>query len=322
MLDVFTGGPIKDKIRRELDAPLIKGTSKDGKEKLSYFGLSGPLLYDIIEWQDYLKDFTVVEESYTGRRERSKERNRQELLLKTSFIVDLQDSKGVINDFLTLLYGDIDRDIILKGKGDFDKELPKKYFGLIYLDYYGGIFKAKYREDAIKKFIYNQKEISEKDRDYVLLITVENLDRGKKEKSTLISEILDNLELTRVDSECLKTFKRYISRCSYGLLQKIYVPIQIYLYIKSCGDEIRCFDPVIYREEKIGSLQTAEMLHFRFVISIKKNRKMASPMIKDIIDIYNLNLLTVEEGKIVPCREQTPKLLLKKEKGAKEYSTC
>jgi hypothetical protein len=322
MIDIFTGGPIKDKIRKELDAPLIKITSKDGREKLPYFGLSGPLLYDIIEWQDYLKDFTVVEKSYTGRRERSIERNRQELLLKTSFIIHLKDSRGVINDFLTVLYGDIDKDIILNGKGDFDKELPKKYFGLIYLDYYGGIFKAKYREDAIKKLIHNQKEISEKNQDYVLLITVENLDRGKREKNTLISEILDNLEYAQVDSKCLTNFKRYISSCSYGLLQKIYVPIQIYLYIKSCGDEIRCFDPIIYREEKIGSLQTAEMIHFRFVIFIKKNRKTAAPMIKDIIDIYNLKLLTVEEGKIVPCREQTPKLLLKREKGAKEYSTC
>jgi hypothetical protein len=133
MIDVFTGGPVKDKIRKELDTPLIKEVSKDGKEKLSYFGLSGPLLYDIIEWQDYLKDFTVVEKSYTERKERTMERNRQELLLKNSFIMQLRDGRGVINDLLTVIYGDIDRDIILKGKGDFGKELPRQLFGLIYL---------------------------------------------------------------------------------------------------------------------------------------------------------------------------------------------
>jgi hypothetical protein len=322
MIDVFTGGPIKNKIRRELDSLLIKETSKDGKEKLSYFGLSGPLLYDIIEWQGYLKDFTVVEESYRGRKERSVKRNRQELLVKTSFIISLQDSRGVINDFLTILYGDIDRDIILNGKGDFDKELPKKHFGLVYLDYYGGIFKAKHREDAIKKVIHNQKEFSAKDQDYVFLITVENLDVGKKEKSTLVNGILDNLELAQVDSDCLATFKEYLSKCSYGSLQKIYVPFRIYLYTKSCGDEIRSFEPVIYHEEKVETSKTAEMLHFRFIISIRKKGKTAPTMIKDIIDICNLDLLTVKEGKIVLYREQNPKLILKREKGAKERSTC
>ena len=255
---------------------------------MSYFGLSGPLLYDIIEWQDYLRDFTVVEESYTRRRERSKERNRQELLLKTSFIVDLQDSKGVINDFLTLLYGDIDRDIILKGKGDFDKELPKKYFGLIYLDYYGGIFKAKYREDAIKKLISDQKQNSKSNTDYVLLITVENLDKGETEKRALIHEILENLKDTRVDSGSLKKFTRYLSKCGYGLLQKIYVPLQIYAYARYCGDDVGFYDPIIYQEQKSDASKAAEMLHFRFTISIQKSRKTAIPNIRDIVKICNL----------------------------------
>ena len=310
MIDVFTGGPVKDKIRKELDTPLIKEVSKDGKEKLSYFGLSGPLLYDIIEWQDYLKDFTVVEKSYTERKERTMERNRQELLLKNSFIIQLRDGRGVINDFLTVIYGDIDRDIILKGKGDFGKELPRQLFGLIYLDYYGGIFKAKHREDAIKKLISGQKEISEKNNDYVLLITVENLDKGEIEKKALVGEILDNLEEARVDGESLKNFKRFLSGCRYGLLQKIYIPIKVYRYAKDCGEDTRCFDPVIYQESKSEGVRSAEMLHFRFIVSIKKDRRDAWPMISDIVNICNLKLLTVEKGKIVPYKEQAPKLYL------------
>lgn len=310
MIDVFTGGPVKAKIRKELDAPLIKEVSKNKKEKLSYFGLSGPLLQDIIEWQDYLKDFTVVEKSYAGRKERSMERNLQELLLKNSFITQLRDGRGVINDFLTVIYGDIDRDIILKGKGDFGKELPKQHFGLIYLDYYGGIFKAKQREGAIKKLISDQKEISEKDCDYILLITVENLDKGEKEKRRLVNEILENLENARVNSKSLRNFKRYLSGCRYGLLQKIYVPLQIYLYTKSCGDVIKCYNPIIYQENKIETKKGAEMLHFRFIISTQKNRKAAPPMIKDLVHICNLKLLTVEKGKITLHKEQSPELYL------------
>ncbi len=312
MIDVFTGGPVKDKIRKELDAPLIKEVSKDGKEKLSYFGLSGPLLYDIIEWQDYLKDFTVVEESYTGRKERSMERNRQELLLKNSFITQLRDGRGVINDFLAVIYGDIDRDIILKGKGDFGKELPRQQFGLIYLDYYGGIFKAKHREDAIKKLISNQKEISEKDYDYVLLITVENLDKGEAEKRKLANEILDNLKNARVENGSIENFNKFLQGCRYGLLQKIYVPIQIYLYTKFCGDGIKFYEPVIYQENKIEIKKSAEMLHFRSIISIQKGKRTTTPLIKDIVGICNLKLLTVENGKIVPYKEQFPELYLNK----------
>jgi hypothetical protein len=45
-------------------------------------------------------------------------------------------------------------------------------------------------------------------------------------------------------------------------------------------------------------------------------------MIKDIIKICNLDLLTVKEGEIVPWKEQNPKLILKRGKGGKEYSTC
>jgi len=314
MVEVFLGGPSKDKIRRELDIPLIKEVSQDGKERLSYFGLAGPLLLDIIEWQDYLKEFVVVEESYIGAKERSVERNRQELLLKTSFITQLQDGRGVINDFLTVLYGDIDKDIILKVKGDFGKKLPKQSFELIYLDYYGGIFKAKNREDAIKTLISNQKQNSEADYKYVLLITVENLDKGEAEKRILIDEILKNLEDAKVDSDSLHKFKGYISGCRYGLLQKIYVPLQIYLYTRYVGDEIEYFEPVIYQEKK-ESTKTAEMLHFRFIISIQKNTKTASQMIKDIVNICNLKLLTVEEDRITNYKEQCPELYL--ERGGK-----
>lgn len=310
MVDVFTGGPVKDKIRKKLDDPLIRVVSKDGKEKLSYFGLSGPLLYDIIEWQDYLKDFTVVEESFTGRKERSMERNRQELLLKSSFITQLRDGRGVINDFLTVLYGDIDRDIILKGKGDFGKELPRQTFGLVYLDYYGGIFKAKYREAAIKKIISDQKQNSGGNCDYVLLITVENLDKGEKEKRKLVTEILDNLKNARIDNNSLDNFKEFLSSCRYGLLQKIYVPLQIYLYTKSCGDIMKFYEPLIYQENKIKAKKSAEMLHFRFIISIEKDRRIAPPMIKEIVDICNLKLLTIKNGEIVSYKGQFPGLYL------------
>lgn len=313
MVDVFLGGPVKDRIRKELDTPLIKEVSESRREKLVYFGLAGPLLLDIIEWQDYLKEFAVVEERYTGVKG-SEKRNRQELLLKTSFITQLRDGRGVINDFLTVLYGDIDRDIILKGKGDFGKELPKQTtFGLIYLDYYGGIFKAKHREEAIKKLISNQKQNSKNDCDYALLLTVENLDKGKAAKRTLVDEILENLKDARVDSNSLENFKKFLSGCRYGLLQKIYVPVQIYLYVKSCGDEIKCYDPIIYHEKKMGTARSAEMLHFRFIISIKKNRSVAPPMIKDTVDICNLKLLTVEEDKITQYREQTLELRLNRE---------
>jgi len=309
MVDVFTGGAVKDKIRKDLDTPLIREVSNHGKERLSYFGLSGPFFYDIIEWQRYLKDFTVVEKSYSGRRERSTERNLQELLLKNSFITQLRNGRGVIHDFLTMLYGDIDKDIILRGEGDFGKKLAKQSFGLIYLDYYGGIFKAKHREEAINKIISDQKRNSETDQSYVLLITVENLDKGEAEKRALVDEILKNLKHTRVERTALKNFTTFLSRCRYALLQKIYVPIQIYLFAKSCGDGIRYFEPVIYGETKPGSSRSAEMLHFRFIISVKKTGRPAVPLIKDIIDIYNLKLLTVREGKITNYKEQTPQLV-------------
>ena len=309
MVDVFFGGPNKDKIRKELDSPLIKEVSQDGKKKLTYFGLAGPLLLDIIEWQDYIKEFVIVEESF-GTKERSRERNRQEILTKTSFTTALRNGRGVINDFCTILYGDIDRDVILKGKGDFGKLLPKKSFGLIYLDYYGGIFKAKYREEAIKRVVLEQKQNSTADSDYVLLLTVENLDKGEVEKRALVNEILDNLKDAKIDTIALKSFKEYLSACRYGILQKIYVPIKIYRYAKDCGDDISCFEPVIYQEREPSDLKRAIMLHFRFIISIKKSRKDAWPMINDVVDICNLRLLTVEKDKIIPYRDQTPKLNL------------
>lgn len=156
-----------------------------------------------------------------------------------------------------------------------------------------------------------QKQNSEKDCDYALLLTVENLDKGEAEKRALVDEILENLKDARVDSNSLENFKKFLSGCRYGLLQKIYVPIQIYLYSRYCGDEIRCFEPAVYQDEKVEVSRSAEMLHFRFIISIKKDRRTPAPqMIKDIVNICNLKLLTVEEGKITQYREQTPELYL------------
>jgi len=307
-MDVFLGGPTKDKIRREWDKPLVKKISKTGKERLPYFGLAGPLMLDIIEWQDYLSDFTVVERSYAGKKQTSQERAIHELLIRTALTTDLQDGRGVIHDYLDVIYGDIDKDIILQGKGDFGKTLGSKWYGLINLDYYGGIFKAKDREEAVRKLVTGEAANCSSDCDYVLLLTVENLDMGKTEKQLLVNEILQNLEQARIEASSLKQLKEFLTTCSYGLLQKIYVPIKVYLFAKSCGSELDCQQPTIYHEESIKGEKHAEMLHFRFVISIKEQQKIAPPMIKDIVQICNLELLEVKKSVITPHATQTPKL--------------
>ena len=308
-MDVFLGGPTKDKVRKELDKPLIEKISKTGGERLPYFGLAGPLMLDIIECQDYLSDFTIVERSYAGKKQSSRERAIHELLMRTALTTELKDGRGVIHDYLDVIYGDIDKDIIAQGKGDFGKTLGSKWYGLINLDYYGGIFKAKYREDAVKQLIIDEDANCSSDCDYILLLTVENLDRGKTEKQFLVDEILQNLEKARIEVSSLELLKSFLITCSYGLLQKIYVPIKIYLFARSCGSELHCERPIIYHEESTKGEQHAEMLHFRFVISIKKRRKIAPQMIKDIVEICNLDLLTVSESRIIQHPTQTPRLL-------------
>lgn len=308
-MDVFLGGPTKDKIRRELDKSLIKKISKNGKERLPYLGLAGPLMLDIIEWQDYLSDFTVVERSYAGKKLTSQERAIHELCMRTALTTELQGGRGVIHDYLDVIHGDIDKDIILQGKGDFGKTLGSKWYGLINLDYYGGIFKARDREDAVKKLITDEVANCSSDCDYVLLLTVENLDRGKTEKQLLVDEILQNLEKARIEVSSLEQLKSFLITCSYGLLQKIYVPIKIYLFARSCGSELHCEQPTIYHEESMKGEKHAGMLHFRFVVSIKKQQKDAPQKIKDIVEICNLDLLTVNESGITQHPTQTPKLL-------------
>jgi len=149
--------------------------------------------------------------------------------------------------------------------------------------------------------------------EYVLFVTVENLDKGKKEKRALVEEILKNLKDAKVENGSLDCFSKFLSCCKYGLLQKIYVPLQIYFYTKSCGDDVMFYDPIIYQDEKKETKKGAEMLHFRFLISIQKDKRTATHMIKDIVDICNLKLLTVSDNKIIPYKEQIPELRLIKE---------
>jgi len=111
----FIPSPIKMHIREDHDKSLVQELYLQMGRKLSYLGLPGPHMHDIITWQEWLEYCVAVEYD-----EQSKD-----LLLEASFLSGFSSKLKVIQD-------DIDNYII--------NTLPQKEknaFDIINLDYYG-----------------------------------------------------------------------------------------------------------------------------------------------------------------------------------------
>src|SRR2546423_5371213 len=105
-MSTFEGSSNKALVRRQWDLPIIEQWMKKLGHPLSYFGLPGPSISDLLDWRECLEYCTGVERLRKATEQRKEDLNTHRLILKNVML------NGIEN--FQLLRGQIE-DVILDG---------------------------------------------------------------------------------------------------------------------------------------------------------------------------------------------------------------
>lgn len=163
----FRSNPNKDYLRSTIDKALVLRWFTAVGRPLQYLGLPGPEMLDIIEWQEYLDQFTTIERLDS----------QQHLLFLRANVRDVEHR-------LYALHGEFDE--ILRTGRDLYGHAPHWPYDVVNLDFFGGLLYSDLsRPRAIRKLIENQ---AAHKRSFMLIMThdLRDADKGGEKKSFII----------------------------------------------------------------------------------------------------------------------------------------
>ncbi len=224
----------KDFIRSTFDREIIKAFKQEHypEHRLSYLGLPGEFLLDILSWREFLGHATAIE----GASDRDV---RQDL--------ELRIQKNRLEDVVNLVYGNID-DIL---RSESAQEILKFPYHIINLDYCGGLVhktndNISNRLESIRSLLGIQEGTA-----FVLFLTVNLKDKDRREMDDLMDELEIRLESPGLNKlgDC---FREHRDLGNAGRL-KIYAPV--FLMNSSPKFTFDFSPPILYQGTK-------QMMHF------------------------------------------------------------
>lgn len=253
---IFETNRAKDHIREKVDKPLLEKRLKEKLshekvspelstgEKLRYFGLPGPYMYDITAWDDQIGFATCVEK-YT---------NCKDIMVETAYLWGRIESTYVYKN---------DIEEVLRNMEKLSPQFSNSY-DVANFDFYGpGIYLDSNgnspRTDAIKQFVIHQKaKRTEIGNAFLMFLTVnlrtsDGRHADKVEKGQ-VSRILSNIKSDHSD---LKDLIDGLESEAEHFRLKIAIPRLMRQY--SEGFDVTCY-PVYYY---VGT-GAVPMLHFQF----------------------------------------------------------
>lgn len=287
-------------IRRVWDAALIEARFSELERPLTYFGLCGPEIHDLLDWKPWLGQRTGVE--WTGHTPEERE-TAQETIGRLLMNVAVHE----VSSGFQLLRGEIE-DVILDGT-DQDGHTPiladaapahrqRLSYDLVNLDFVGGFGYRRGRVPA--KRVAALRRLFERQRgyDFLLLLTV-NL------RHTLGRDFQDFLRgLTgRLRSkDCCQNLEWYLRRGAGQSVQKLKATIPCWVRANAEPQQFRCAAyPPIYYEGHEG----ARMLHFVFDLRSSQGDLGAFSTQNDS-ELIDLPLLEAVDGQLRYTAEQHP----------------
>ncbi len=281
------------------DLPIVQQWSERLGRPLSYFGLPGPSIGDILDWRSYLGYCTGVERLRNEKKQRKEDLNVHRLIHKNVLLSDL--------DEFQLLLGYIE-DIILSGvdqvrirprmSATSDHPLLASFsYDLVNLDFLGGMGhkgdktkKAK-RIQAFKKLLERQSG-----SDFLLMLTLNVRDNIDDE----LIRYLEGAQHEAVNEQLRETLHWYATR-QKGMKEyrlKATVPLFIRKEGEVCGFDCFCYPPIAYT----GS-GSARMVHFVFELT-DTNTILHAHSRQRMPEVVNLPIIGVKEGALqVPAKQ-------------------
>ncbi len=293
-------------IRQLWDRPIIQQWSERLGNPLSYFGLPGPSIGDILDWRPYLGYCTGVERLRNEKKQREEDLNVHRLIHKNVLLSEL--------DEFQLLLGYIE-DIILNGV-DLVRARPRMSMGdhallasfhydLVNLDFLGGMgylggigntekkTKKARRIQALKKILERQSGA-----DFLLMLTLNVRDNIDDE----LVRYLEGVQHEAINEQMRETLQWYATR-QKGMKEyrlKATVPLFIQREGEVCGFDCFCYPPIAYT----GS-GSARMVHFVFELT-DTNTILHAHSQQRVSEVVNLPILGVNEGTLQVAVKQHP----------------
>lgn len=288
-MSTFEGSSNKALVRSQWDLPIIEQwMRKLGASSLSYFGLPGPAISDLLDWQQCLGYCTGVERLRKAAGQRKEDLNTHRLILKNIML------NGIGN--FQLLRGQIE-DVILDGT-DLDNTRPHLskgpspliapfHYDLVNLDFLGGMgYKDKKGESkrvrALKKLLERQRGKS-----FLLILTL-NVRDGIDDE---LIRYLDGAKHGASDQALRDTLSWYIA-CAQGMKDyrlKAVVPLFIRREAEVWGFDCFCYPPLVY--EGSGS---ARMVHFAFQL-LDTLTILHAYSTQEVLDVINLPFIEIKK---------------------------
>lgn len=274
----FASNPNKDFLRQRHDLPIIEEWHAAAGRPLRYLGLPASQMLDIVEWQQALERFTGIE----------REENQQHLMFLNANVRDLEHR-------LHALYGEFD-DILLNGRDRYDK-MPEWPYDLVNLDYYGGfIYSGLSRPKAFRKLIANQAAY---ESSFLLIVTQHLRDRDSlHEKDRFLSDLGTRLKSAAVDSKVHQHIDSVVAwyrdaEMPDAARQNLYMNF----FFRETGEpesfKVKCRPGVVY-----SGTGNSSMIHFVTDFVYQPNIAHRAASDQSLIEIINLGLLEVRDGKL------------------------
>lgn len=297
---MFEESPNKISVRQIWDLPIIQQWSEQVGHPLSYFGLPGPSISDILDWHPFLGYCTGVERFRKEKKPREEDLEVHRLIHKNVLLNEI--------DEFQLLLGDIE-DIIIDGV-DLNRQRPRMSSGdhpllssfsydLANLDFLGGMgYKTEKtgkvrRIQALQKFLERQRG-----KDFLLILTLNVRDNIDDE----LVRYLEGAQHEAENEQLRKTLQWYAT-CREGMKAyrlKATVPLFVQREGEVCGFDCFCYPPLAYT----GS-GSARMVHFVFALMDTKTILHAHSH-QRISEVVNLPLVGIEGSTVRLLAKQHP----------------
>jgi hypothetical protein len=302
-MDVFRDTDNKQLVRRQWNLPVIHATSIAFGKKLSYLGLPGADINDLVDWREYLDRLrTGVERNRNGLVGETDRINQRRILSSVcargeEFSSGFELRRGNIED---LIIGGVDGDGVKPQLGDGRID-GRFYYDLVNLDFCGGAGYADKKGQVKRIKAFQKLAERQQDKDFLLLVTFNVRDK-------MGTQIVDYLTSAQArysrDTEFASMLKWYagVGEGDQAYVLKASVPMFVQQEFEIFGFHIFAYPPLMYEGTGEGSRLVNFMFNARFV----PGRSMLVTSEQNPDDLVRLPMMEIADGHIRLASKQHP----------------
>jgi hypothetical protein len=275
----------KQTIRRTWDRPILAALRDRKQEQLSYLGLTGPEMCDILDWRDLLSDDVTAIEEVDFEENLSR---MNTVAMNYGVAGHLEVLRGRVED---LAYAGLDFDERWPPLSQIENGYRYFYYDIVNLDFDGGLGNKLARLRAIQELLRRQSRIES-----TLLITFNVRHRLQKAVSTEIAQ----LETRVHDPAAAALLKWYAAADMEAFRVKAVVPGVITHYANAVQLSCRAYPPVFYEGH-----ERAQLIHFVFDLAPAQNEFRGKAALNEA-GLLGLPLMQAFDSRIDLFPQQAP----------------